>query len=79
MLALGDSSYDAALCILFMLATNIFLFQALREELAAAERRAEDERTAHNATKMVHNKILIFYFSCFVIGSLGVGIEVSSI
>ncbi|PKA57240.1 Golgin-84 [Apostasia shenzhenica] len=28
------------------------MIQALREELAVAERRAEEERTAHNATKM---------------------------
>ncbi|KAJ6435439.1 hypothetical protein OIU84_000597 [Salix udensis] len=28
------------------------MMQALREELASAERRAEEERTAHNATKM---------------------------
>ncbi|CDP03270.1 unnamed protein product [Coffea canephora] len=32
--------------------TETRMMQALREELAAAERRAEDERTAHNATKM---------------------------
>ena len=30
-----------------------FLLQALREELATTERRAEEERSAHNATKMV--------------------------
>ena len=49
--------------------------QALREELASAERRAEEERAAHNATKMVSNlnylflKFLCFalYFSDFVI------------
>ena len=29
------------------------LIQALREELATAERRAEEERISHNATKMV--------------------------
>lgn len=29
--------------------------QALREELGAAERRAEEERAAHNATKKVCN------------------------
>lgn len=32
---------------------GILLYQAVREELASAERRAEEERTAHNATKMV--------------------------
>ena len=32
---------------------NKILFQAMREELASAERRAEEERAAHNATKMV--------------------------
>ncbi|KAL3535696.1 hypothetical protein ACH5RR_004157 [Cinchona calisaya] len=32
--------------------TETRMMQALREELAAAERRAEDERAAHNATKM---------------------------
>lgn len=32
---------------------KIFSFKALREEWAAAERRAEEERAAHNATKMV--------------------------
>lgn len=32
---------------------KIFSFKALREELAAAERRAEEERAAHSATKMV--------------------------
>jgi hypothetical protein len=28
-------------------------FQALREELASTERREEEERAAHNATRMV--------------------------
>ncbi|KAJ6957910.1 hypothetical protein D5086_032080 [Populus alba] len=32
--------------------TETRMMQALREELASAERRAEEERTAHNATKM---------------------------
>ncbi|KAG9449123.1 hypothetical protein H6P81_009088 [Aristolochia fimbriata] len=32
--------------------TETRMMQAIREELAAAERRAEEERTAHNATKM---------------------------
>lgn len=32
--------------------TETRMMQALREELAAAERRAEEERAAHNATKM---------------------------
>lgn len=32
--------------------TETRMMQALREELAAAERRAEEERIAHNATKM---------------------------
>ncbi|CAI9100429.1 OLC1v1037432C1 [Oldenlandia corymbosa var. corymbosa] len=32
--------------------TETRMMQALREELSAAERRAEDERAAHNATKM---------------------------
>lgn len=32
---------------------EIYLYQALREELASVERRAEEERAAHNATKMV--------------------------
>ncbi|XP_068637935.1 golgin candidate 1 isoform X2 [Aristolochia californica] len=32
--------------------TETRMMQALREELAAAERRADEERTAHNATKM---------------------------
>ncbi|XP_078444830.1 golgin-84-like [Wolffia australiana] len=32
--------------------SEIRVIQALREELAAAERRAEEERIAHNATKM---------------------------
>nr|CAD1824149.1 unnamed protein product [Ananas comosus var. bracteatus] len=32
--------------------TETRMIQALREELASAERRAEEERTAHNATKM---------------------------
>jgi hypothetical protein len=37
-----------------MSASNTFslLFKALREELSLAERRAEEERIAHNATKM---------------------------
>ena len=53
--------------------------QALREELASAERRAEEERAAHNATKMVSNLNYLFlkflclalYFSDFVIGRTG--------
>ncbi|XP_020536568.1 golgin candidate 1 isoform X2 [Jatropha curcas] len=32
--------------------TETRMMQALREELASAERRAEEERTSHNATKM---------------------------
>ncbi|XP_020236169.1 golgin candidate 1-like [Cajanus cajan] len=32
--------------------TETRMMQALREELASAERRAEEERAAHNATKM---------------------------
>ncbi|PNS93414.2 hypothetical protein POPTR_018G086600v4 [Populus trichocarpa] len=32
--------------------TETRMMQAVREELASAERRAEEERTAHNATKM---------------------------
>ncbi|POO00836.1 Golgin candidate [Trema orientale] len=32
--------------------TETRMMQALREELSSAERRAEEERTAHNATKM---------------------------
>ncbi|KAJ6759389.1 GOLGIN CANDIDATE 1, partial [Salix koriyanagi] len=32
--------------------TETRMMQALREELASVERRAEEERTAHNATKM---------------------------
>ncbi|MBA0612101.1 hypothetical protein Godav_012743, partial [Gossypium davidsonii] len=35
--------------------TETRMMQALREELASAERRAEEERAAHNATKMVQS------------------------
>ena len=42
--------------------------QALREELASAERRAEEERAAHNATKMVSNLNYLFLkFLCFAL------------
>jgi len=34
---------------------KLLLLQALREELASVERRAEEERAAHNATKLVRD------------------------
>lgn len=34
---------------------KLLCVQALREELGAAERRSEEERAAHNATKKVYN------------------------
>ncbi|KAL0333855.1 UNVERIFIED_CONTAM: Golgin candidate 1 [Sesamum angustifolium] len=36
--------------------TETRMMQALREELAAAERRAEEERSAHNATKLARER-----------------------
>ena len=50
------------------------IMQALKEELASAERRAEEERAAHNATKMVlihlyifsyFFHVVLFYYLCF--------------
>lgn len=40
-------------------AEKILCAQALREELGAAERRSEEERAAHNATKKVYSWNLI--------------------
>lgn len=48
--------------------TETRMIQALREELASVERRAEEERAAHNATKMVHTLHKLFMYclpSCF--------------
>ncbi|GLT48520.1 hypothetical protein SLA2020_221400 [Shorea laevis] len=44
--------------------TETRMMQTLREELASAERRAEEERAAHDATKMVdaRNNFLLFFF-----------------
>lgn len=41
--------------IVFLTSEKILCAQALREELGAAERRSEEERAAHNATKKVYN------------------------
>lgn len=47
---------------------KLLLLQAIREELASAERRAEEERAAHNATKMVRNLSYLFLmFMCFAL------------
>lgn len=45
---------------------KLFSYQALREELASAERRAEEERAAHNASKMVsiHKIHCLYLFLC---------------
>lgn len=41
------------------------LFKALREELSLAERRAEEERIAHNATKMASFEYIYFSENTF--------------
>lgn len=43
------------------------LFKALREELSLAERRAEEERIAHNATKMASFEFIFFQKYFFLI------------
>ena len=42
------------------LSLSLLFLQALREEVAFVERRAEEERVAHNATKMVSNLNYLF-------------------
>lgn len=47
---------------------KMLLLQALREELASVDRRAEEERAAHNATKLVRNLYgLVFVFMHFTL------------
>lgn len=52
-----DSDYNGMLN-----GRNMFSCQALREELSAAERRAEEERAAHNAAKLVIS-LFLYVFS----------------
>jgi hypothetical protein len=47
--------------------TETRVIQALREELATVERRAEEERIAHNATKMVICQIIFYLLHCLLI------------
>lgn len=46
------------------------LYQALKEELSSVERRAEEERAAHNATKMVFIYTSLSVFFCNFVVSL---------
>lgn len=48
-----------------MIFVQITATQALREELTSVERRAEEERAAHNSTKMVYLQISANLFFCF--------------